>query len=590
MSKIQHQYQWHRITSLVVLCLFAFTMAFSVRPKGRRTARARSEAKTDTKVYLQHADTLSYDAYGITPDAQFLRGRVKFLHKGMHLTCDSAYFYESSNSFRAFGHVKMWQGDTLTLVSDKGYYDGNAEIAHAWENVILTHRKSKLYCDTLDYDRIYGFADAYGAAGIKLTSDKDVLTADWGRHYTDTRHSEFYFNVVLTNDKGLRIDTDTLHYFDKTSLAHATGPSVIRQKGSTVKTTDGYYNTSTEYSELFGRSTVYNGAKTMTADSLYHNEKTGVNIGYGNAVYVDTLNKNMLIGDHVYYEEQKGDGFATRRAVAVDYSQKDTLWMHGDTIRIHTLYINTDSVQREVYCYNHVRAYRNDLQGVCDSLVYHSKDSCMTMYKDPVVWNMGNQLLGEQIKVYMNDSTIRYAEVLSQALSVQILDDSIHYNQIASTDMRAYFKDGQLRENWAVSNVQVVYYPIDDADSTIIGLNYTETDTMKMYIRPDRKLDRIWMCANTGVLYPLTQTPPDKHKLPNFAWFDYMRPVSKDDIFVWKPKTAGLELKEEKRREAPKRRMVQPVAQQASNTRPAETGPDMSAVKENTEEKTAENE
>lgn len=554
-KRIHTTYNGHRIVYMLILCLFVFTTVYSVRPKGKRRQAPARERKADTKVYLQHADTLSYSIYGPTPDAQFLRGNVKFLHKGMYLTCDSAYFYENTNSFRAFGHVRMWQGDTLTLVSDKGYYDGNAEIAHAWENVVLTHRKSKLYCDTLDYDRIYGFADAYGAAGIKLTSNDDVLTADWGRHYTDSRHSEFYYNVVLTNGKGLRIDTDTLFYYDRTSLAHAVGPSKIRQKDSTVETVDGYYNTDTEYSELYGRSTVYNGSKTITADSLFHNDKTGVNEGFGNAVYTDTLNRNRLLGDYVYYEELTGDGYATKRAVAVDYSQKDTLWMHGDTIKIHTIDINTDSVQREVYCYNHVRAYRNDLQAVCDSLVFHSKDSCMTMYKDPIVWNMGSQLLGEKIKVYMNDSTIRYAEVLSQALSVQLMEDSIHYNQIASTDMRAYFKDGKIRENWAVSNVCIVYYPVDDADSTIIGLNYTETDTMKMYINPDQTLERIWMCANTGTLYPLTQTPPDKHKLPNFAWFDYMRPVSKDDIFIWKPKTAGTELKEQKRREAPRRKI-----------------------------------
>lgn len=572
---------------LLILCLFAFTAVFSVRPRGKRAGTARRENKVDTKVYLQHADTLSYDVYGPTPDAQFLRGHVKFLHKGMHLTCDSAYFYENTNSFRALGHVKMWQGDTLTLVSDKGFYDGNAEIAHAWENVIMTHRKSKLYCDTLDYDRIYSFADAYGAAGIKLTSNKDVLTADWGRHYTDTRHSEFYYDVVLTNAKGLRIDTDTMFYYDNTAMAHAIGPSKIRSKGSTVKTTDGYYNTKTERSELYGRSTVYNGPKTITADSLYHNDNTGINEGFGKAIYIDTLNRNKLLGDYVYYEEKKGDGYATKRAVAIDYSQKDTLWMHGDTIKIHTININTDSVQREVYCYNRVRAFRNDLQAVCDSLVYHSKDSCMTMYKDPIVWNMGSQLLGEKIKVYLNDTTIRYAEVLSQALSVQLMDDSVHYNQITSRDMRAYFKNGKVRENWAVSNVKVVYYPIDDSDSTIIGLNYTETDTMKMYVKPDNTLEKIWMCANTGTLYPLTQTPPEKHKLPNFAWFDYMRPVSKDDIFIWKPKTAGLELKEEKRREAPKKTIPQIPATQSDKDKPKAENPQEEKTKQPIEEQPA---
>ncbi len=537
----------------MVLCFFAFTTIVAVKPRQKNAQRKTKT--TDERIYLEHADELNYDIHGPNADAQFLRGHVAIRHKGMRLTCDSAYLYEQTNSFRALGHVVMKQGDTLTLVSERGYYDGYAEMAHAWDNVILTHRASKLYCDTLDYDRLYSFADAYGSAGIKLTSKKDVLTSDWGRYHTDTRQADFYYNVVLTNDKGLRIDTDTLHYYEPKTLAHATGPSVITSKGSKVNTLNGYYNTSTERSELYSRSTVINGSRTITADSLWHNDADGINEGFGNVVYNDTTNRNMLIGDYGKYNALTGDGYATIRAVAIDYSQPDTLWMHGDTIKIHTIDINTDSVQREIYAYNRVRAYRRDLQAVCDSLVFLSRDSCMTMYKDPVVWNMDNQLLGEQIKVYMNDSTIRYAEVLQQALSVQQMSDTIHYNQVASRDMMAFFKDGQIRENWAVSNVKVVYYPVDDSDSTIIGLNYTETDTLKMYLTPQRTLDRIWLSASTGTLYPLTQVPPDKYTLENFAWFDYMRPVSKDDIFIWKPKAAELQLKEEKRREAPKRKL-----------------------------------
>lgn len=541
-----------RVGIVALIATFACLIMLDGYAARKRTQRPRKQT-VDQRVYLQHADELMYDAYGPHPDAQFVKGNVAFMHKGMHLTCDSAYFYEESNSFEAFGHVHMWQGDTLSLTSVDGYYDGNNEMAHAWKDVVMKHRGETLYCDTLDYDRMYGIADAYGSNRIKLTNKTDVLVADWGRHFTEDDHSEFFYNVVLTNDKGLRIETDTLYHYNKTSMAHAVGPSVITQKDSKVNSTDCWYNTKTEKSELYGRSTVYNGAKEITADSLFNDDNTGISEGFGNVIYHDTENKNMLLGEYCIYDNNTGNGYATINALGIDYSQKDSLWMHGDTIKIRTFYINTDSVQREIYCYNHVRAYRNDVQAVCDSLVFHSKDSCMTMYKDPVVWTQGSQLLGEEIKCYFNDSTIRYAEVLRQALSVELMEDSVHYNQISSRDMRAYFKDGALRENWAVSNVKVVYYPVDEADSTIIGLNYTETDTLKMYLTPDKKLDHIWMCKNVGTLYPLTQTPPEKHKLPTFAWFDYMRPVNKDDIWVWKPKTAGLELKEEKRREAPKR-------------------------------------
>jgi hypothetical protein len=34
----------------------------------------------------------------------------------------------------------------------------------------------------------------------------------------------------------------------------------------------------------------------------------------------------------------------------------------------------------------------------------------------------------------------------------------------------------------------------------------------------------------------MSQIPPDKKKLPGYAWYDYIRPLSKDDIFVWRPK------------------------------------------------------
>ena len=43
----------------------------------------------------------------------------------------------------------------------------------------------------------------------------------------------------------------------------------------------------------------------------------------------------------------------------------------------------------------------------------------------------------------------------------------------------------------------------------------------------------------------------DKYRLPEFAWFDYVRPLDKDDIFNWRGKKGGTELKTVRRREAP---------------------------------------
>ena len=496
---------------------------------------------------MVHANELSYNRFGPKPDAQFLKGKVQFRHKGATLSCDSAYFFEASNSFEAFGHVKMRQGDTLTLNSDYAYYDGNDQFAKARRNVVLTHRATKLYTDSLDYDRLYSFG--YFFEGGKMVDKKNVLTSDWGEYHTDSREAIFNYNVNLKNPKFL-LTTDTLHYDTRTSIAHIVGPSTITSGESVIKSTSGYYDTNKENAQLFSRTTIVNKEKEITGDSLYHDDRKGISEGFGNVIYTDRVNKNMMFCDYFWYNDKTGYAYATKRAKLVDYSQKDTLYVHGDSIKMYTYNIDTDSVWRKFHCFDKVRAYRVDVQAVCDSLVYDTKDSCMVMYKDPITWNENRQLLGEVIEVFMKDSTIDKAHIIGQALSVEQIDNKDHFNQISSKEMYAYFRDKAVYRSDAISNVQSIYYPIDDKDSSFIGLNYAETDTMRMYLQ-DRKLQKIWMPTAECTLYPITQIPPGKTKLRNFAWFDYVRPMSPDDIFNWRGKAKGSEMRILERHAAP---------------------------------------
>lgn len=529
-----------------VLSVLVLAVAFAMQPARKRTPRQKKVE--DKRVYLVHADNLHYDQYR-NGDAQVLNGHVHFRHNGANLYCDSAHFYEASNSFEAFGHVKMIQGDTLRLTSDYAYYDGNDQLAQARYNVVLKHRKSTLYTDSLDYDRLYNFGNFF--EGGKLVDGSSVLTSDWGEYHTDTKLAIFYYDVQL-KDKKLFLTTDSLYYDTRTSRAHIVGPSNITSGGSHIYSEDGYYNTRTEQSQLFSRSIIRDGGKTLIGDSVYHNAADGTNYAYRNVIFNDTVNKNMLTGDYCEYNDSTGYAMATQRAVTIDYSQRDSLFMHADTFKIFTFNIRTDSVYRKIHAYHHVRAYRVDVQAICDSLVYNSQDSCMTMYRDPIVWNQNQQLFGEEIRVYMKDSTIDHAHVMGQAFSAEQMADSVHFNQVSSKEMKAFFQKGEIRESHAIDNVLLVYYPIDDSDSTLIGLNYTETPLLKMFLE-NRQMKKIWLEKPSGVLYPMTQIPPDKYFLPQYAWFDYIRPLNKQDIFNWRPKKASTELKEQKRLEIPKR-------------------------------------
>ena len=534
----------HRAVFTTVLCLFGFCLMWAVAAPHNKKKRQ----KTDERVYLVHSDELRYDQFSSVPDAQIVKGRVHFTHAGAQLWCDSAYFFQESNSVEAFGHVRFKQGDTLSLTCNYADYDGSDQMMHARHNVVLKHRTQTLYTDSLDYDRIYSLA--YFFEGGKLVDGKDRLVSDWGAYSTATREASFYYGVEMYSGKN-HITTDTLHYDTRSSIAHVVGPSTITSKGSIIHTTDAFMNSRTDRSQLFGRSTIVDGDKTITGDSLYHDNNNGNNEGFGNVVYVDKKNKNELHANRLFYNEKTGYGYATQKALLVDYSQKDTLWMHADSLKIYTFNIATDSVCRKVHAFDHVRAYRQDVQAVCDSLVFNSLDSCMTMYRDPIAWNSNRQLLGEVIKVYMNDSTIRKAEIIEQALSVEQVDEKGHSNQVSSKRMDAYFVDGAMRRTDAIGNVKSLYYNADSKDSVLTELNYLETDTMRMYLSPQRQLQKIWASKSVGIMYPITQIPPDKRRLPEYEWFDYVRPLDKDDVFNWRGKKGGSELKNIPRREAP---------------------------------------
>lgn len=499
----------------------------------------------DERIYLVHSDSLVFDQYD-HPDAQRLSGNVIFRHKGMTLYCDSAVLYEKSQSFEAFGEVKMIQGDTLSLTGKYLFYDGNAQLAQVRHEVEMKHRNQILLTDSLNYDRIYSLG--YYFEGGKLIDGENVLTSDWGEYYTSTRKSTFNYNVKLDNPK-FTLTSDTLHYDTNTKWSEIVGPSNIVSGDNQIYTESGFYNSDTEFVKLFKRSVIYNKDTRMVGDSIFYSKTTGEMRAYNNIEYTDSKNKNIMTGNFCRYNELSGEALAYDKALAKDFSNgADTLFVHADTLRMYSYNIDTDSVYRVMHGYFHVRAYRSDVQAVCDSLVANSKEHKLTMFRDPIIWSGERQILGEEINVFSNDSTIDSVHIDRQALMVERVD-SAHYNQVAGQLMRAYFDKGEIKENRVNGNVYVVQYPMEK-DSILLYQNYTETTEIRMFME-NRKLKRLWSPAAQGSFYPIGMAPAERTKLANFAWFDYIRPLDKNDVFVWRGKAKGTELKPVIRREAP---------------------------------------
>ena len=529
-----------RMLLLGILCLFGFCLVAQVQPQRNVGQPVKS------KVYLLHSDVLKKSKDNPDPNAQILVGDVVFRHDSIYMYCDSACFYEKTNSLEAFNNVRMVQGDTLSLYGDYLFYDGNTQLAQVRNNVRMENRTTTLTTDSLNYDRIANLG--YFFDGGTLSDEENVLTSDWGEYSPATKMSVFNYEVQLVNPQ-FTLTSDTLRYNTATKIASIVGPSDIHSDENHIYSELGFYNTTLGQAELLNRSVLSNNGKKLTGDSLYYDRNQGYGEAFNDVVFVDTINKNMLTGNYCYYNQLTSYAFATDEAVATDFSQGDSLFIHADTLQMFTYHLDTDSVYREARAYHKVRVYRTDVQAVCDSLVFSSKDSCLTMYRDPILWNGQQQLLGEQIMVYMNDSTIDWAHIHNQALSVERID-SVNYNQVSGKDMKAYFKDGEMEQVDVIGSVRLIYYPMEK-DSTLIGMNVSESSELNVYLE-NRKLKKMVMKPqSSGTLYPMDQLPPEKMKLENFGWFDYVRPLNKKDIFHWRGKKAGQELKKNVRGNVP---------------------------------------
>ena len=524
--------------------MFMLGCALSVAAQNAETvpeSGVEPESADTNWVYLLNAEVIRFEEY-INPDAQRLIGNVAFRHDSMYMYCDSALFYKERNSFDAYHNVRIEQGDTLFLYGDSLFYDGNTRLLRVKDNVRLENKSMILLTDRLNYDRNTGLGWFFD--GGTLLDEESTLISEYGQFDTNTKMAMFMDGVSMESPD-YTLTTDTLHYNTDTHTAFLNSPATIVNEDNVINTSHGRFNTDNKSAVLLDRSVVEQngGENRMTGDSIVYDSEAGLMEGFGGVIINNYKDKVDARGEYVYYNRDNDSAVITGRALLIEYSAGDSLFVHADTFRLMTFYNEArDSVvERQMRGFYKVRAYRPDLQMVADSMLFTTKDSSLTLYNDPILWNEDSQVLGEKIIFYMNDSTIDWAHVIGQALFVQ-MNDTVHYNQIAGREMKAYFKNSEIDYADVLGNVQAVFYPLD-SDSAMIGMNTTEGSNLRVHFKM-RAVDKIVMHGvSNGVMYPMDKLEQKKMYLNNFNWFDRIRPRDPEDVFYWRGKRVDQQLK-----------------------------------------------
>lgn len=482
-------------------------------------------------VVMENADLLSFDQL-MRPDVQVASGNVRFRHDNATMTCDSAHFFMATNSFDAFSRIVINQGDTLFAYGDRLYYDGNTKLARLRGNVRLENRKTVLTTDSLNYDRNTQLA--YYFTGGKIVDPENTLTSVWGQYSTANDDALFSDDVKLKNEN-FTMSSDTLKYNTRTHIADMVGQTYILYQNKTEIFTDkGWYNTDSERSMLLNRSRVVNKeGKSLVGDTIFYDKKQHYGESFGKVVMNDTVQKSTLYGNYVYYHEDTELGIATDSALLVDWSDAEkTMYVHADTLQTY----RQDSLYNHAKAWYNVRFYREDIQGLADSLFYSGRDSVLTLYREPVLWQENQQLSANKITVFTKNQDVTKVTLEESSLVVEMVD-SIHFNQITGKEIIAFVDSSQIKLVEVNGNAETVYFAREESDSLILlGANRTESSKVMMHFK-NKKIDRVVLTSSSsGVFYPLHVVTDEKTRLEQFFWAENRRPLSREEVFYRFPK------------------------------------------------------
>ncbi|GHT03570.1 hypothetical protein AGMMS49525_08870 [Bacteroidia bacterium] len=503
---------------------------------------------------MEYADStvMSFD----NPGVHVMVGNVKFSHKGAVMTCDSANLYEAENSLDAFSNVTINQGDSVFLYGDFLRYDGNLNEAKMWENVRMENASMTLFTEDLMFDRNRNLAYYFDHG--TLVDENNELVSVYGEYSPSTKLARFRDQVVLTNfsesEEEIETGNDSINVRDSISehgpvnfvlttneleystidkVATILGKTKIVSDSAIIYSTRGKYDTVNDLATLYDRSLVVSKdeTQTMTGDTLFFNRATGFGEAFGNMVLNDTLQKVILMGNYGYFDQQRDFAFATDSAQAIEYSQKDSLFLHADTLQMRTVNnAGAEKAERELKAFYGVRIYRVDLQGVCDSLQFNTADSTLYLYKNPILWNTGYQITGEKMEILFNDSTLERVNILNRAFAMEE-KDSTYFNQVKGKDIHAFFTAGEMTQVDVIGSSESIYYPIEDSGTEFIGRNKSASERMTLYIENREPWKIAWFPATQGEMLPLVDLIPSSKFLQGFYNYNYLRPVDRYDIF-----------------------------------------------------------
>ena len=466
---------------------------------------------------------------------QKVDNQVYIIHEGIEMWCDLAFHYKDENFVKAYGNVRMNQGDTITMRSRYAEYNGDTQFAFAAGDVNLKSPTATLKTDTLYLNRIK--QQAYYRTGGTLKDTASTITSKIGRYFMEEDKYSFLQDVVVTNPEYV-INSEQLDFYSELGHAYLYGPSTITGETSKVYCERGFYDTRNDTGYFVKNSRIDYDNRTVYGDSLYYNRANSFASATNNIRVIDTANSSVIKGNYAEVYRAKDSVFITKRAVAITEQDNDSIYIHGDR-----LVVTGKPENRIVRGYYNVRLFKSNMSGKSDSIHIDQQSGLTQMIGKPVMWSELSQMTGDTIHLLSNPKTdkldslkVFYNAFLAQQDTIPLSDDisDLGYNQVKGDVLNGSFKDNALNQIDIIKNAESINYMRSDAGE-LQGIDKSKSASITAILEDNSLVEVTKWRQIDGQIFPLSQFPTEERQYPGLNWRGDERLLTKEDIFKGEP-------------------------------------------------------
>ena len=452
--------------------------------------------------------------------------QVKFDHQGIDVYCDKAIFYQDDNYFKAYGNVKMNQGDTIRMYSEYAEYNGNNQKAFASGDVVLNTPDNTLTTDTLYFNRIR--QESYYDSGGKVRDTSSTITSRIGRYYMQEKKYVFKKNVVVEHPKYI-LNTEHLDYFPESRTAYLYGPSTIIGEESKIYCERGFYHLENDQGYFIKNARIDYKNRKLEGDSIFFNRDRGFASATNHIKVTDTINQSITKGHYAELYRKKDSLLITKNPIVSALQETDSVHLASDT-----LMVTGKPEQRIVRAYHDARILRAEMSGKSDSIWSSEKSGLTKMITKPILWSESNQITGDTIHLKSDPEAEKLDSLIVFNHSLVVQQDSLgKFNQIKGKRLYGLFRNNEVHQIDIVKNAESIYYVRNDKGQMAINKSYGATITAM--VNDNEISDVTYYEKAEGGTYPLKDIAPNARKVKGFIWRGDERIYTKRDLLKNRP-------------------------------------------------------